>query len=167
MTGRGDHAIIGVFRDPDTQALLPVAAWRDRARGWRVDPLLTEPPALAEQFRAATYREPIDIGERKAYRVADLAVLPARVGDRPLPARAIVGFADREALLSPDRLEAQARPLAFEEGVAVRDPCLVVRAGVPVEHLLVPVADGALADALRRQWARLEKAREGICVLSR
>jgi hypothetical protein len=168
VTGHGEHAIIGVFRDPDTQALLPVAAWRDRERGWRVEPLLTEPPDVAKPFRAEPYRKPVDFGGgRTGYRVADLAVLPAREGDRSLPARAVVGFAPRTALLSPQKLEAQARPLAFAAGVGLHDTCLVVQDGVPRKHLEAPVRDGTLSEALRKRWEKLEEAREGICVLNR
>ena len=171
VTGHGDHAIIGVFRDPDTQSLLPVAVWHDVARGWRVDPLLTKPSKLPKQFRAETYRKPVDVGgDREGYRVADIAVLPARDGDRSLPARAVVGFAPRTALLSPKKLETQARPLSFGSGVgvAVQDACLVVQDGVVhLARLESRVGHGSLSDALGQRWEKLEKAREGICVLNR
>jgi hypothetical protein len=168
VTGEGDRAIIGVFRNPDTQALLPVAVWRDPARGWRVDPLLTEKPEVTKRFRAEEYLRPVDLGGgRPGYQVADFALVPSRPGDRSLPARAVIGFAPTESLLSPRRLEAQARPLRFDGTFGVGDECHVVRSGVPVEHLYVRVADGALADALRKRWERLENRREGICVLNR
>ena len=170
VTGHGDHAIIGVFRDPDTQSLMPVAVWRDSARGWRVDPLLTEPAKLPKRFRAKPYHEPVDLGgDREGYRVADVAVLPAREGDRSLPARAVVGFAPRSALLSPRKLQTKAMPLSFDSGAGVRvqDPCLVVQDGVHLTRLESRVGRGSLSDALRQRWEELEKAREGICVLNR
>jgi hypothetical protein len=170
VTGAGDHVILGVFRDPGTQALLPVVVWRDVSRGWRVDPLLTKPSELPRQYEADIYTEPVDVGGgREGYRVADVAVLPPREGERSLPARAVVGFAPHSALLSPRRLETQARPLSFERGVGVgvQDTCLVVRDGVPRPRLDSLVGGRALSEALRKRWETLEKAREGICVLSR
>jgi hypothetical protein len=81
----------------------------------------------------------------------------------------VVGFAPHSALLSPRRLETQARPLSFERGVGVgvQDTCLVVRDGVPRPRLDSLVGGRALSEALRKRWETLEKAREGICVLSR
>ena len=170
VSGNGDHVILGVFRDPGTQALLPVVVWRDTSRGWRVDPLLSKPSELPRRYEADIYTKPVDVGGgREGYRVADVAVLPAREGERSLPARAVVGFAPHSALLSPRRLETQARPLSFERGVGVdvQDACLVVRDGVPRHRLDSPVGARSLSEALGKRWERLEKAREGICVLSR
>ena len=80
-----------------------------------------------------------------------------------------MGFAPRTALLSPRKLETQARPLSFDSGagVGVLDACLVVQDGVHLTRLQSRVRRDSLSDALRKRWEKLEKDREGICVLNR
>jgi hypothetical protein len=169
VTGRGNFAIIGVFRSPDTEALLPVAAWPQEDEGWKLEPLVPKPPALEADFEATAYEEPVPVGARQGHRVSDVAIVPPTRDDRDLPARVVLGFAPREALAAPGQLEVRAHPLRLGERIGLARRCHVVRRGVPDEHLEVTLQQrgAALSAVLRREWQQREKTGEGICVLNR
>jgi hypothetical protein len=168
VTGSQDRAVLGVFRHPDTQMLLPVAASRDEKRGWAVTPLLSERPGLLPRYRAKIYERAIRLGPYAGHVVADLAILPARTGDRARPARIVAGFAPRASLLAPPTLEVEARYLGMRQGVMTHRECIIVKDGTHQPHLTVgvPARDADLVKVLQTRWTALERERAGICVRS-